>query len=152
MDQNLWNHGLISYMDLMLRCQSFKSRLHFREPDLSLNSGRLTGCYSIRFQVSSRPQQNLRLAPVSKLIPNKSRLSRLHPQQDQCLQVITPTNLTPRLQAHLLPNDNQCRQEQELSLWYDSQHQPIMLNATGAFQLDVCTCIPCLLLTIKTCP
>jgi len=70
----------------------------------------------------------------------KPSIPRLFPQQT-CM---------PRLQAHPLPNNHQCRGEQKLSL-YDSQHQTIMLKATVAFQLDACTCTPCLLPTTKPC-
>jgi hypothetical protein len=126
--------------------KAFKFRLHFSEPDLNLNSGKLTG---ISFQVV--PQQYLSLAPVSRLIPNKTRVSRLHSQQDQCVQVIPPTNLHSILQAHPLLIYHECRKEQKLSLWYESQHQPIVLKAI-TFQLDACSWTPCLLLTIKPCP
>jgi hypothetical protein len=54
--------------------------------------------------------------------------------------------------VHPLTNDHQCRGEQKLSLWYDFQHQPIMLEATVAFQLDAYMLTSCLLLTIKPCP
>jgi hypothetical protein len=72
----------------------FKFILHFREPDLSLNSGKLIDWY-LTLVSKFAPQQNLSLASISRLIPNKTRVSRLHPQQDQCLQVIPPTNLHP---------------------------------------------------------
>ena len=45
-----------NFIHYFLRGQIFKDRLHFREPDLSLNSGKLTGWY---------------IALVSKLPSNK---------------------------------------------------------------------------------
>ena len=105
--------------------------------------------FNISFQVD--PQQNLSLASVSRLIPRKSRVSSLHPKQDQCLLDYSPNKSVPKLQASSLPNNNKCRGEHKLSIYY-SQHQPIMLKFTIAFQLDDCTHTPCLLLIIKPCP
>jgi hypothetical protein len=45
------------------------------------------------------PQQNLRLAPLSRLIPNQTSFFRLHPN-DQHLQVNPTTILHPLLNNH----------------------------------------------------
>jgi hypothetical protein len=76
--------------------KSFNFRLHFRDPDLSLNSDKPTGWY-LALVSKLHPQQNLSLALVLRLIPSKTRVSRLHPQQDQCLQVTPPTNVYPQV-------------------------------------------------------
>jgi hypothetical protein len=85
--------------------KSVKFRLHFREPVLSLNLGEITDWYLALISKLPPPpfQKNLSLAPVSSLIHNKASVSKLNPQQDQCLHIISPTNLhhqiTPCLMA-----------------------------------------------------
>jgi hypothetical protein len=124
--------------------RSFKFALHFfRELGVSLNSGKLIGWY-LTLVSKLFPQQNPSLAPVPPptrpafpgYIHNKTSVTRLFPQQ----------TCTPWLQA--LPKDQQCRGEQKLNLWCDSQHQTVILKATVAFQLDAYKLTPtcCLVL------
>jgi hypothetical protein len=70
--------------------------------------------------VQVTPQQDLGLAPVSKLLPNQSVPPDYKPAPDTSL-----------------PNDNQSGGKQKLSLWFGSQHQAIMLKAIMAPQPDV---------------
>jgi hypothetical protein len=120
--------------------KSFKFRLHFREPDLSLNSDKLTGW---NLSLVSKlppppPEQNPRLASVS----------RLHPQQDQCLQVIPPTNLHPKVTspAPALWSPIQRGTEVKFMIWLPAPANYVKDH--GSFPVR---CTPCLLLTIKPC-
>jgi hypothetical protein len=64
----LWVQGSCH---LLMKASKF--RLHFREPDLSLNSGKLTGWYpAFVSKLSPNSRQNLSPAPVSRLIPDKT--------------------------------------------------------------------------------
>jgi hypothetical protein len=92
--------------EFKVRCQISQVQTSFREPDLNLNKLLL-----------HNNNKKISLALVSRLIPNKTSVSRLYPQQDQCLQVIPPTDLHPRSQAHTLPKDHQCRGEQKLRVF-----------------------------------
>lgn len=85
--------------------KSYKFRFHFREPDLSLNSRKLTSWYLalVSKLSSAKPEPSSSLW----LIPNKTSIFRLCSQQDQCLKVILPTNLhsqvTPPPPPHATP-------------------------------------------------
>jgi hypothetical protein len=56
--------------------------------------------------------ENLRLAPVSRLFPNKSAPPGYNPASDTSL-----------------PNNHQSGGKQKSSLWFGSQNQPILLKA-----------------------
>lgn len=99
-----------------------------------LNSGKLIGWYLE--QVSSipcsktlhltpvsstpRPQQNLHVAQVSRLFPNKSAPPAFKPTPDSSL-----------------PNNHKSGRNQKISLWFASQYYPGMLKAIMAPKSDV---------------
>lgn len=74
----------------------FNFRLHCRKPDLTMNSGKIPGQY-LAF-LSNLPHPSPQTQPEPK-----SRPKRFLGQQDQCLQVITPTDLDTQVKSPPLP-------------------------------------------------
>lgn len=78
-------------------------------------------------------------ALVSRLLcHNMTYIANLFSPQDLCLTPVSRLAPNNQVTRPPLPHNHLCRGKQKLNLWFDSQHQPIMLKAIVQLQSHAC--------------